>query len=474
MKSKKIYFALAALMAVALVADYFMGTTLSVVAAMAMTGVPTSSTVTTADSDSYSPEMLPEDICDNVIQMLPSRTPIDTIMRNVGRKQRATSQKVGYYQASYKAMNDGLNSSATGAGTSVSVPASSNTASTTNQLLSIYVSVQTPDIWRQSDTLLMRDLSLTGTKGSGVVGSTSTYTDDVMFYVEEKSSNILKLVPIGGIKGTSSNADSYIVPTFTSSTEIIRMGQAKSELSITTDPFAIYPALSHQYCQNFMAQIEESTFNRLSRKEANWGFSNYEQVNIMSMKMEMELSMLFGQEGQITSGNDRTYFTRGITRDIENVLTYGTSTSGDRTITADQYNNWLKEVFDGNNGSTNRVLFAGSGLVKSLSLVEDFTKNMSSVEKDASLGVDVRKVQSYFGTLDIVLSPLFKEAGWEDYGLILDIEHVVKHEFVPLSVTDLDLKSSGQRNANAKVLQEVSALTLRHPDCHAIIKPATA
>lgn len=219
-----------------------------------------------------------------------------------------------------------------------------------------------------------------------------------------------------------------------------------------------------------MAQIEESTFGRITKKEANWGFSNFEAVNILSMKMEMELSMLFGHGGEHVSGNDHTYFTRGITRDIENTLTYG-SGANDRTITKHQYNGWLKDVFDGNNGSTNRVLFAGSGLIKSLSCIDEFQKNMSPVAKEATLGVDVRRVQTYFGTLDIVLSPLFRDAGWSDNGLILDLEHVTKHDFVPLSVTKLDLKSSGQKNADARVLQEVSCLTLRYPDCHAIIKP---
>ncbi len=458
-------------MAAALIIDHFFGLQTAIISAMAITGVPTSSTVTTYGSDENSPEMIQEDICDSVIKMLPSRTPMDTIMRSAGKRQRATSQKIGYYQASYKSMRDMLDSAVRGAGTSDSSPTSSNVASTSDQKLYIYVQVLSADIWRENDTLLMRDLKLPGTLGDAQMGAADTHSADVMFYVEAKNGAVLKLIPIGGVKGSGAASGKYIIPTFMADTELIRMGQAKSELSITTEPFAIYPALSHQYCQNFMAQIEESTFNKISHKQANWGFSNYEQVNIMSMKMEMELSMLFGQEGEHTVGNDRTLFTRGITRDIENVLTYGTTTAGDRSVTTSQYNGWLKEVFDGNNGSTNRILFAGSGLIKSLSEVEDFTKNMSAVEKDAHLGVDIRKVHSYFGTLDIVLAPLFREAGWEDYGLILDLEHVIKHEFVPLSATDLDLRRSGQRNANAKVLQEVSALTLRHPDCHAIIKP---
>ncbi len=431
-------------------------------------GVP----MTAYGSDTNSPELNREDISSSVTQMLPSRTPLDTIVRNLKRAQRANSQKIGYYQASYKPICDELDDAVTGAGTTASAPASSYSKSADTEVTYIYVKVQNPDMWRNNDTLLMRNLSLAGSKGAAINGATGTHSEDVMFFVAEKSEDVLKLIPIGGLKGKSSgsNADKYIVPNFASTTSLVRMGQAKSELDISTDPFAIYPTLNWQYCQNFMAQIEESTFQKLTQKEAQWGFSNFEAVNILSMKMEMELSMLFGSEGEYVTGNNRTYFTRGITRDIENVLTYG-SGSGNTTVTQDNYNTWLKEVFDGNNGSTNRVLFAGSGLIKSLSLVDEFTRNITSVEKDAALGVDVRKIHTYFGTLDVVLAPLFREAGWENNGLILDLEHVTKHEFVPMSVTNLDLKSAGTRNADARVIQEVSCLTLRHPDCHAIIKP---
>lgn len=442
------------------------------ITAMALVaGIPVSGAATAASADRYAPELLKEDISESVVQMMPSRTPLDTIMRHIRHNVKAQSQKIGYYQASYKPVTDTLDSTASGNGTSAGTPASSFTNSDT-ELLKIFVQVSNPEIWRVHDTLLMRDLTLPGKKDNAVMGGSGTHQDDVMFYVVSKSGSVLELVPVSGVKGKSegANSDKFVVPDFTAEVKIIRMGQAKSELAISTEPFSIYPTLSWQYCQNFMAQIEESTFERLTRKEANWGFSNLEAVNVLSMKIEMELSMLFGRGGEYTSGNDRTFFTRGITRDIENTLTYGSGGS-DRTVTKEQYNGWLKEVFDGNNGSTNRLLIAGSGLIKSLSCVDEFQKNISPLAKDNALGVEVRKVQNYFGSLDIVLAPLFCEVGWEDYGIILDLEHITKHEFVPMSVSRLDLKKSGQKNADARVIQEVSALTLRYPDCHAIIKP---
>lgn len=466
-KTQKILIALFVIAIVALLCLMSYASVEAVAAFAAIVGVP----VTSYNADQNS-SINREDISNSVTQMMPSRTPLDTILRNVKKNIPALSQKIGYYQASYKPIEDALDSTATGNGMSASIPASAYVITNSNEIVTIYIKVKNPDMWRKNDTLLMRGLTLKGTKQDPRNGATTTFQDDVMFYVSTKADAVLGITPVGGMYGiaTGSFPTKFVVPSFTADVALIRLGQAKSELSITTEPFAIYPSLTHQYCQNFMAQIEESTFQRLTQKEAAWGFSNFEAVNILSMKMEMELSMLFGQQGEITVGNDRTYFTRGITRDIDTVLEYG-SGNGDRTITKEQYSNWIKRVFDGNNGSTTRILFAGSGLIKSLSLVDEFQKNMSSVEKDAALGVDVRKIHTYFGTLNIVFAPLFKNAGWEDNGLILDLEHLTKHEFVPLSVMDLDLKKSGQKNADARVIQEVSCLSLRYPDCHAIVRP---
>lgn len=465
---------LLSVLCLAIFADRVFGTeTIAIFAFAGIIGMPVNGVVTTTNAESA--DINKEDISSSVIQMMPSRTPLDTIMRNVKRAQKATSQKIGYYQASYKPIKDAFDIAATGNGASAGNPASSYTynSSTPNEMTSIFVKVNDPTMWRNNDTLLLRSLTLNGTQENPHIDSSGSFTSDVMFYVASKSGAVLEIVPIGGVKGNSSgvNKNKFVVPNFEADTVLYRMGQAKSELSIMTEPFAIYPSVNWQYCQNFMAQIEESTFQRLTQKEVSWGFSNFEAVNILSMKMEMELSMLFGNDGEYTVGNDRTYFTRGIVRDISQVLEYGTG-NGNTDITREQYNNWLKKVFDGNNGSSTRVLFAGSGLIKALSIVDDFQKSMLSVEKDAVLGVDVRKIQTYFGTLNIVLAPLLREVGWENNGIILDLEHVTKHEFIPMSVTDLDLKRSGNKNADARVIQEVSCLTLRYPDCHAIIRPA--
>lgn len=411
-----------------------------------------------------------QDISKEVTKLNPDRFPLDTILRNYAKSQKAESQEVVFYQRSAKALADTI-ATASGSGLTFGDPACSYAYSAGDGLLKIYIKPGTPDLWRLHDTLVMRNLTLPGTTDEPTLGATGTRKYDVAFFVSGKQGDVLELTPLGGLFGTGANKGKPVVPDFDQTTKLYRMGQAKSEMAMQTDPLAIYPEPTEQYLQNFMAQIEEGTFHKLQQKKVDFTFNDMEVDSIEAMRAEMEMSMLFGEKRVIKNGNDKTYFTGGIVRSINKVLEYGTG-GADRTVTDEMYMSWLKEIFTGNSGSKERVLLAGSGLIKALELfrikVKEVAINSSSEE---FLGVRVTKIFSTFGTLRVAHSPLFDESGWEDNGLVIDIQYLKKREFVPLTATELDFKKTGAKNADAKVLQEVSGLTLRYPDCHAVIRP---
>lgn len=411
-----------------------------------------------------------QDISKEVTKLNPDRFPLDTIMRNYAKTKPAKSQEVIFYQRSAKAIGDTI-ATASGSGLTFGDPACSYAYSSGDGLLKIYIQPGTPALWRLHDTLVMRNLTLPGTADNPELGSAGTRKYDVAFFVSGKQGDVLELTPLGGVFGTGANKNKPVVPDFDQSTKLYRMGQAKSEMAMQTDPLAIYPEPTEQYLQNFMAQIEESTFHKLQQKKVDFTFSDMEVDSVESMRAEMEMSSIWGEKRVIKDGNDKTYFTGGIVRSIGKILEYGTG-GEDRTITDEMYMSWLKDIFTGNSGSKERVLLAGSGLIKALELfrvkVKEVAINSSSEEY---LGVRVTKIFSTFGTLRVAHAPLFDESGWEDYGITLDIQYLVKREFVPLTATELEFKKTGTKNATGKVLQEVSGLTLRYPDCHAIIRP---
>lgn len=434
-------------------------------AAMAFAGIvgkPSTDAVNAADSEDAG--IVDQDLSKDITLFNPDRFPLDTITREYMRKRKpAESQKVKYFQKSTKPFSDTLDASVSGenTGSSDSVPANKNSSATSTKTF-IWVKVMTPSTWRTKDTLVMRDLMV-----ADIVGGTKQ-KKDVVFQVSEKKDGILKLTPISGTKASAAANAAFVVPEFTASTILYRLGNAMSEKDMTTEPFAVYPEEFEQYCQNFMAQIEETTFASITSKKVDWDFNDMEAENIYSMRGEMEASFLFGEKYEIKNGSDTTLFTGGITRSIDKVLKY--TKAG---LTKEEYTAWMKSLFTGNNGSKERVLFAGAGLIEAISLLRESYKTMqNNTNMETYLGVKCTSIVSDFGTLKIVHNPILDETGWGDKGVAIDLEHLYKKEFVPMKATEIDLRGSGQRNANAKVIQEVSCLVLRHPDCHAIIEPA--
>lgn len=70
-----------------------------------------------------------------------------------------------------------------------------------------------------------------------------------------------------------------------------------------------------QYCQNFMIQVEQSTFDKIAAKEVNWNFSDIEEDGVYDMRLAMENTYLFGVKQvikHIAKDGMNTWFTGGI------------------------------------------------------------------------------------------------------------------------------------------------------------------
>lgn len=442
--------------------------TLPAAAGITLATVIAGAGVTTDSSRSAIATLDMEDISQTVTEILPARVPMNKIMREIRKARKVESEIVRYYSVTNKSLTDVPDSSASGAGTSVSVPCKAYTYSSGDGLTSIWMQPTIPQIWSKDQTVILFNHPAAATIASG----TPTNLQNVVFWVRTKTGNVVELVPLNGSLGTGANAAAYVVPTFAASASFVFAGKAMPQLAMQTNPIASMPTANEQYCQNFMAQIEESTFEKMTKKEVNFGFADYEKQNIWNMAVEEEISFLFGAKDYRldSTTNDYRRFTEGITRRGINNLTYGTG-SLNTTFSNTDYLNALEAVYTGNNGSDTRVLFAGAGLLKSLHTVESFQKQVDGKNPVVKWGVKFKEINSNFGDLLVMQHPLFKELGLTDYGLILDMAHIEKQDFIPMKVEVLDLRTSGQRNSEAKVIQEVSALLLTNPDCHGIIKP---
>jgi len=412
--------------------------------AMAATGAIVDDTVTKEEVDSGSSTLNDFDYDKMIVQELPSRTPLDTIFRNRAKKKRAESIKVPFFTVDTKPFRDTV-----------------KTAKTVNDAKVIDLAVDDIDMWNKHDTV-----KLNGIPGYDSDNIATPLHDLVARTVDlDQSNGTLKLQPLNGY--TTGGAIVFH-DNIAADTILTRGGKAEPELAMQTSPYAILPWEEYNYCQNFMAQIEESTWQKLHKQRVDWGFSDYARLNIADMRATKEISFLTGARSAVADAitKDMVYTCGGATQFITKSKEVGT------TISNADFAGWRQELFEDNNGSEARHAFIGADLWKKLQTIDIVQKQMDAGNTEIVFGIKFAKIE--FGNEVIYLHKhrLLTELNMGQYGFILDLEHVHERAFQPLHETTIDLKKSGQKNAEAKVLMEVVCPLFKYPATHMILKPA--
>jgi len=416
---------------------------------VAVTGaVIASDPVTVEDVKAGSADLDTDYISKVITEMRPAATPLDTILRNINKDVKIESFKSDFYSVSTRPLYDTVNTAYVSQGDGAT---------------SYALKVDTPSMWTVDDTCLFR----------GVLGVDGL---DLLCLVIDKSvtNSTITIQPMNGFAGSGSQAGNEILPTagIAKDIRIVRCGPAKNELDAQTSPYAIIPVKDYNYMQIFMAQVEESVFQKMHSKEVQWNFKDYQVQSIYDMRATMEFSFLFGYRKQVsdlTSAKER-YLTGGMWRSITKDLEYGTGGT-DRTIDNSTFVDWTKSLFTGNSGADTRFLFAGDGLMANLAKVDTIIKQIEAKQTETKFGITFNQIETNFGKILIKHHPLLDQANYGDYGIVLDLNHVEKHVMKPMSTRPLSLRDSGQRNVDAVVIEETCGVILTYPDTHAIISP---
>lgn len=403
--------------------------------------------VTVSGVKTGSPTLDKDYISKKVTEMRPSATPLDTIMRSITTGVDIKSFVSDYYAVDTRPIKDTVKTLYTKAGDGNST---------------IDLAVNNIGAWSADDTVMV----------SGITGSDGK---DLVCFVISKNvgAGTIKIQPLNGTAGAGTMAGKLIIPaSIPVSTLLVRMGPAKHELDAQTSPYAIVPVKDYNYLQIFMAQVEESTFQKIHDKEVDWSFSDYEAQNIYDLRQTMEFSYLFGYRSKFfdeVNAKER-YTTGGVTRYITKALQYGTGGT-DRTIDDATFVDWTKSIFTGNSGSETRILFGGDALTANISKISTVQKQIEAKKVEVKWGIKWNQIETNFGILLYKHHSLLDHAGWGEKGIVLDINQIEKHTMKPMATRKLNLKESGQRNVDAVVLEETSGVITRYPDTHAIIAP---
>lgn len=408
--------------------------------------------LTTDISRKESPDLLMNEVDNVITKIRPLSTPIDQISR-VARARKSQSMIVDYYSVDVKPSRTTVKTEYTEPG--------SEEATTNAQRVKL--ATANDEIFEVSETLLVP-----GLKGYEADGTTVSKSDLVLYVSSKDEDGSIYVYAINGKKiGTVENC----VPSLSAGQAIIRMGRAATELDVQTGQFEALPVKEQNFCQIFKMQVEESTLQKIAKKNVPWRFSDSEEAAIFDMRLGMEKTFMFGVKRQIYDAKKKesVYLTGGIWWQAGKEYEYNASAG----FTQNDLVDIMKEAFTGNGGTKRKMLVGGSDLIAAINKME-ITKVINASETTAAFGMDFTQIVSKFGKLGVIFSEVFDDCGMSGYGFIVDPDLITKWSHIPFGKEQLDLKKAGIRNVDATVLTEASCLTLRYPAAHMRIVPQGA
>lgn len=410
------------------------------------------------DGDS---EFYTKDIDQRIVKIRPMATPVDQISR-YAKAQHSDSFEVKYYSVGTRPISCKTTEAVTAqsSGESISLP------------------VDDAKMFTLDDTI--RVVGVKGKydcKGNAYDEDDDNVPDLVLCVCGRSDTTSMPTVyAVNGNLDTDKQA--IWVPAIPAGTTLVRMGKACGELDVQTGRFNNIPTAEEQYCQNFMIQVEQSTFDKIAAKEVDWSFSDIEEDGIYDMRLAQENSFLFGVKNKIyhsTKDGAMTWFTGGIWymagKDIE--VGEWDATKGCAVISDENLVDITKDLFVGTGiGNKRKILFCGSDMLSAFSKIKSDKFRLKDTVEVWNL--KFKSWDTDFGEVLTIHHELFDVNGMSDCGFAMDPEYLTKKTHVSWARNILDLKKAGVRNTDAVVIQEVTCLYLRYAKAHARMKLAQA
>ena len=382
-----------------------------------------------------------------ITRMRPMRTPIDQITRKAETINRVKSMIVKYYSVSTRPIKTTLTAE-------VAAMTGSN----------VVLTVADASLFSETDTIRVHNV-----KGYKADGATRDDKDLMLYVVGKNDQGYPQVIAVNGLKGTNGNVKTPVLP---QGSVLIRMGRAASEIDVETGNFYNLPEPTEQYCQKFMMQVEQSTFDKMWDKEVNWNFSDMEEDGIYDMRLGMENSFLFGIKGKAKDprkSNADVYFTGGIYWMAGKHMGLGTIADGVATITDDEMVDFLKDLFTGNDsGNGQKIGFAGSEALAALAKMK--SERFKVVKEFEKWDLKFTSFDSNFGKLLVMHHELMDVNGKADEIFIIDPEYLRKKHFMTWDRKEYDMAKLAKRDTTAVVMKEASCCYLVYPNAHAIAK----
>ena len=394
----------------------------------------------TTDLRSLRPEMIDDPVDQNLVKIRPSVSPLDTILRYAGSKP-TNNFEYEWYSIGTRAVDDKTSGAAT--------ITSSADVQSVQGVITVAGNINKFDV---TDTILFPTIN--GGDGEMLVG-----------YVVEKDVKNRQLTFTISEEQMIAGGDGKTIREIPAETVIYSLGRAAGELDVKTPAISYIPKPSRGYCQIFMAQIAQSTYEKMMDKKVKFDVNEIEEQALYEYRVRMEGSFLFGKKGKVYNPHTNTYvyMTDGITRQIKKRETIDTSKGDAELIRV------MKEIFTKNSGAKERVLLAGADFVEKMSTFSTVQKQLEAGNTEVVWGITWKKIESNFGSLLLVHHELLDQYGWADKAIVLDPQYLKKWQISNFERKEYDGKELAIMNGNFTVFREVCGVAVYNPDAHCIL-----
>lgn len=394
-------------------------------------------TVTTTVVDAASPRLLRPEISQLITKIRPDIFPLDTILREVGNVGKCDSREFKFYSSDVRGVQDTVTATKAQA-----------------DALTMEIEVQNIHIWTIDDIAFFPE----------VLNNSSVPIRAQVLEVNT-STLVLTVGALNGVGDAGAGSGDYM-PTVTEDKTLTRIGNAKDELAAQNTPYANLPSDTYNYVQIFMCQVEESFVNRQHNKEVEFNINDYRTDAIYDMRRSGELAMIYGypkKDYWDPISNKRKDMLGGALHFITKTIAYFHDVTGTNAT----FNSWARQIFTGNNGSYQRLVFCGNRLVEWLMNVPSIQKQLLANKSEIIAGIKFKVIETYFGDLLIRRHQSFDDVtGFTYNGLVLDLENVERRFREPTHTTELTLDKTGVRRVNATRIIEAWTMAWRNPATH--------
>lgn len=297
----------------------------------------------------------------------------------------------------------------------------------------------------------------------------------LMLYVYEKDTRNNKLyftlAEEQMTKVTSGGTTTYSIPAIAANTPVYMLSRAADELAVKTDAASVLPKPTHGFCQYHIAQIAQSTFEKMMDKKFKWDLTEVEEQVLYEYRRKLEGAILFNKGAKIWNRklNKYVYTMNGITRQIEKSITLDLTTLSDTQKCNGELIKLEKYVFCGNSGSDTRILLGGSDFIEAISKIKAVEKQQEADATEVVFGMTWNKIVSNFGTLLLAHAEIFDEYGWSAKGLVVDPMFLRKWQIQSFQAKGYDGEELMIMKGEMKVFSEVFGVSVYNPDVHCVI-----